>query len=140
MLKADAIAFIKAETEKGTPEEEILEVLMSQEKLGINKPTEQLAKAWIEQAKEADAQNSDSAENKPPVNTEKPENSRKSGCNYEEWNMRIVRGEDGSIKELIPSYKIKDVRIDDEVAARMNMSLAISDKGYAVKYIKKTEV
>ena len=140
MLKAEATAFIQAEIEKGTPESEILEVLMSQDKLGLNKPTEQLAKSWIEQAKEVDAPKVNISENQPKIEAEKPKNNSQSGDNYEEWNMRIVRGENGIIKELIPSHKIKDLYLDDEVAEFLNRTISISGKGYTVKYIKKTEV
>jgi hypothetical protein len=95
----------------------------------MTKPTEKLAKAWIKEAQSLDG------ESNQPI-----DEIKKSGCNYEKWNMRIVRDSDGSIKEFIPSFKVKDVRIDDEVAERMNRSVAISDRGYAIKYIRKQEV
>ena len=120
MNKKDAIAFIKSETEKGTPQGEIVEVLMSQDKLGTVKPSEDVVLALFKEAVD---------DREPGVAL--------LGCNWEKWNMRIVRDANGNVKELVKTFKIKDVRIDDEVAERMNRYMLTSDRGSATQYFKK---
>ena len=129
MNKKDALAFIKLETEKGTPQGDIVEVLMSQDKLGTAKPSEDIVMTLFKEALEPVFNPSDLKCDPKP-----------SGCNWEKWNMRIVRDERGNIKELVKTFKMKDVRIDDEVAERMNRATLTSEKGHAVRYFKKQDV
>ena len=129
MNKKEAIFFIKSELEKGTPEGEIIETLMSQDKISNKKPTlEHVALLMIE-AKRKEGESSDAP---PAAPKQKP-----SGCNYEKWKVDVRRQENGEIVSIEKNKMLKEVRIDEETAERMNTALMTSDKGYAIYFYPK---
>lgn len=109
MKKQEAIDFIVQEIANGTDRQEIVETLLSQDKIGNATPTMQLVESLFP--------------------TEQTENST-YGCNYEEWLVRVA-GDPSSKVE-----KIRDVSITDSVAAILNTAKAQGIRGYKM-YIKK---
>ncbi|MDH6304619.1 hypothetical protein M2459_001354 [Parabacteroides sp. PF5-5] len=136
MKKQEALDLIKSELEKGTSKEEIKEILMSQEKIGNNTPTEVFVESLFpEEAVSVDDKNESIAEkNLDEVETEaSPKKAdAKSGCNYEKWVVALRK--DGVVKDKIK--KVKDVNIPDHVAESLNKASSRGIKG-TIYYIKK---
>lgn len=143
MNKKDAIAFIKTELEKGTPEGEIIEVLMSQDKISTSNPTIETVNVLMLEAKNSGINGNASApepnqEQKPATDTPKPspKASRmpKKETLYEEWKVEIKKGKDAEPEKI---KKMRDMVLDPEVAERLNRSNSVSAKGYAYRYYAK---
>ena len=130
MNKKEAIALIKSELEKGTPEGEIIETLMSQDKISNRKPTEDSMKALLEEAKSTDKMPSGDEPDEPKVASE-----TKSSANWEEWKVEVSLDESGNIASMTKTKKIKDVRIDDEVANRMNAAMMTCGNGRTIDHV-----
>jgi len=148
MKKQVAIDLIKSEIEKGTSEEAIVDMLLQDGRIGNEKVTEEKAWGLVNDVKEADdAGEADDgralsapldaktqAEAKPALPSKKP---AKANGVWEEWSMRIVRDKDGNISSQDKVFKIKDVRINDEVAERLNKVVIVSGDGRtATRYFK----
>jgi len=138
MNKKEAIAFIKSEFEKGTPEGEIVEVLMSQGKIGTTKPTLDNVSVLMIEVKATDADVSVIPDEEQDSALKKTE-SRKplSGCNYEKWKVDVKTDEKGNVLSIDKNKKLKDVRIDDETTEQMNEAMMFSGKGYAIQFYPK---
>ena len=129
MNKKEAIALIKSELEKGTPEGEIIETLMSQDKISNRKPTEESVNALLEEAKGGESSRDDEPDES------KAASETKSGANWEEWKVEVTLDERGNIASMTKTKKIKDVRIDDEVAQRMNAAMMTCGNGRTIDHV-----
>jgi len=141
MNKKEAIALIKSELEKGTPEGEIIETLMSQDKISNRKPTEDSMKALLEEAKSTDKMPSGDEPDEPNVasetksGTSRSTASQSTSANWEEWKVEVTLDEKGNIASMTKTKKIKDVRIDDEVANRMNAAMMTCGNGRTIDHV-----
>jgi len=124
MTKAEALAFIREELEKGTEKEAIINVLLKEEKIGNSNATNEVIEELINRAKQQEQTGSTLP---PPPPPPPPTEKKEKPTIYEEW--KVENGE-----------KVKMIRttpIDDETANRLNMAAQTSDKGYVIMYYKK---
>jgi hypothetical protein len=121
MKKEEAKAFIRGELDKGVSDNEIIATLMQQEKIGNNKPTEELILDLLKLVKDNDTNITNKDDKQSEAQLERPF--------YEEWQVDEKTGE--KIK------KVKDVKISEEIAARLNEARLTSGKGYVIKYFKQ---
>lgn len=131
MNKKEALSLIKSEFDKETPESEIIEILMSQDKISNRKPTIEYVEQLVNEAK-LEKSDADIA----PDKTKRIKQN--AGCNYEKWKVDVTRNDKGEIIKIEQNKKLKDVRIDAEIAERMNEALLTSDKGYAIYLYQKS--
>lgn len=130
MKKEEAKQFVIDELKKGATETEIKTVLLEQDKIGSNNPTEAVVNDIFDLGmKEFEAlQNADKE-------TQKPEEvipQARKGNVYEVWRVKVNK-ETKTEKQV---EKIKEVLLLDEQAVRLNAA-AMQDNNYVIKYFKK---
>ncbi|MDR1199989.1 MAG: hypothetical protein LBK94_13435 [Prevotellaceae bacterium] len=131
MKEEEAKEFIRSELGKGANESEIIQTLMTQEKIGNNHPTSELVTDLVELVKKEIANANEDANNEKDTDLGKAKEKAgtKKSIIYEKWRV------DGKTGEKIKKEKIAS--LSEAQAELLNASNMTCEKGYKIKYIKK---